>query len=254
MSSGTENTYKFYSVRPAALPSVRPVAFPVLLLGVLAFCLGYAVIPAVIALIASGSSTAVSTAGICGPFSSLLLLFLLMNLYTGSTRKTMLQLGFRRFPYKVLLYGLPLSAAIMLCGGAVTLLWGYIGAVLKVDLGTPPTIEAAMSENIPDVIALLTAALLAAPVLEEIFFRRIIYSTLLRWLPPAGAALTASLAFSALHMSLLQLPGLLLIGMVWQNLFLRSRTLWTSVILHFFNNLIAAVMLLLMRFTECTNI
>lgn len=219
-----------------------------------AFTAGYIILPAVSALLLPRESMFAGVLAAAGPILSLIILFTLVKRCCGSFRKTMLSLGFRRFPVKTLFTALPLAAAIMLAGGGITLIWGYIGAKLNIDLGTPPTIEAAMSENIWDVIALLITALLAAPVFEEIFFRRVLYGTLLRFVPLNGAIILTSLAFAAMHMSPLQLPGLLVIGWIWQTFYLRSQTLWTSVILHFCNNLIAATMLLLMRFTEFTNI
>lgn len=222
--------------------------------GAAAFAAGYIMLPAIAALLLPpGSMIRVMMAAV-GPLLSLIMMFILVKRYCGSFRKCMLELGFRRFPEKMLYCGLPVAGLIMLAGGALTLVWGYIGAKLNIDLGTPPTVEAAMSENIWDVAALLITALLAAPLFEEIFFRRMLYGTLLRFVPVRSAVLLASLAFSVMHMSLLQLPGLLLVGWIWQIFYIRSRTLWSSVILHFCNNLIAAAMLLLMRFSEYTNI
>jgi len=76
----------------------------------------------------------------------------------------------------------------------------------------------------------------------------VIFGSLRRFMPLLPAMAIASLAFSELHLSLLQLPGLLLIGWIWQSFYIRSQTLWSSVILHFYNNLIAAVLLLMIRF------
>ena len=215
-----------------------------------AFTAGYIILPAVSALLLPRESMIAGVLAAAGPILSLIILFTLVKRCCGSFRKTMLSLGFRRFPVKILFTALPLAAAIMLAGGGITLIWGYIGAKLNIDLGTPPTIEAAMSENIWDVAALLVTALAAAPFFEEVFFRRVMFGSLQQLLPVFPAAMLASLAFSAMHLSLLQLPGLLLIGWIWQKFYIHTKTLWTSVILHFFNNLIAAVLLLMMRFMD----
>ena len=245
-------TYKLESVPQR----YRTGRFPLWLLGsaMAAFAAGYIIVPGIAALILTPESSIRGIMAAAGPILSLLTVGVLARYYAGSFRKGMLYLGFRRFPCWVLLWGVFMAGAIMLCGGGVTLVWGFIAAQLNIDLGTPPTVAAAFSENIWDVIALMTTALFAAPVFEEIFFRRVIYCSLLKFLPPVSSIGLASLAFSALHLSPLQLPGLLLVGWIWQNFYIRSKNLWTSVILHFFNNLIAAGMLLLFRFTEFTEI
>ena len=227
---------------------IRDVSLKLAAAALTAFCTGYIFIPM------CGMSLKGSTAGCiiaaAGPLASIVLLFALVYSYKKSFRKTMLELGFRRFPVRMILWGLPLAVTLTLLSGAVTLLWGYIGEIMKWDLGIPPTVEAAMSDKPAEVIALLVTALLAAPVFEEIFFRRMLYGTLLKAFPQSGAAFFASLIFAATHLSPLQLPGLTLLGFIWQKFYSRSRTLWTTVILHFFNNAIAGVMLLLLRFFE----
>ena len=248
MIDGLSGTYNITRCSSAAhTGSIRSVSVKLAVSALAAFFAGYIFIPL------GGMCLKGSTAGYvisaCGPLCSIVLLFGAVMFYKKSFRKTMLELGFRRFPCKTLLWGLPLAIALTLLGGAVTLLWGYIGEKLNWDLGVPPTVEAAMSDKPAEVIALLVTALLAAPVFDEIFFRRMIYGTLLKALPQSSAAFSAALIFAATHLSPLQLPGLCLLGFIWQKYYIKSRTLWTTVILHFFNNAIAAGLLLLLRFT-----
>ena len=236
--------------RKACRSRIGKVSPLLLLTALTSFFCGYIVLPGVSALLLSQDSAFVSMSAAAGPILSIIMLLAITRYHSGSFRKTMLILGFRRFPVKTLLAGLFIAIAIMIAGGTVTMLWGFIADFFNWDLGTPPTVKAAMSENPWDVAALLVTALIAAPVFEEIFFRRVLFGSLKQFLPLFSAVALASLAFSAMHLSPLQLPGLLMIGWVWQIFYIRSQTLWTSVILHFFNNLLAAVMLMMVRFTE----
>ena len=228
----------------------RRISQQLLLTALTSFISGYIVLPAVFSLLLKPGSALAGLGAACGPLLSVTMLLIITRYHSGSFRKTMLILGFRRFPVKTLLYGIFIAAAIMITAGGITLIWGTIAELLNWDLGVPPTVEAAMSENIWDVAALLVTALAAAPFFEEVFFRRVMFGSLQQLLPAFPAAMLASLAFSAMHLSLLQLPGLLLIGWIWQRLYMGSQTLWTSLILHFYNNLIAAVLLMMMRYMD----
>lgn len=239
--------YGYTAPAAAHTGHIRMVSWKLVLAATAAFCTGYILIPLGGASLKNFSNTTGCVMAAAGPLIGILVLFLQVMLYKKSFRRAMLELGFRRFPVKMLLWGLPLAALLTLLGGAVTLIWGYIGSKLNWDLGVPPTIEAAMSENTAEVAALLVTALLAAPVFEEIFFRRVLYGAFLKVFPHSISAFIASLIFAATHMSLLQLPGLLTLSFIWQNFYANSRTLWTTIVLHFFNNTVAAGMLLLMR-------
>ena len=235
---------------PSPARSSNRVSLRLLLTALAAFTGGYIILPAVTSLLLPPQSAFAAAAAAAGPILSVAMLFILTRRYSGSFRKTMLIFGFRRFPVKTLMYGLSAAIGIMIAGGGITLIWSIVAEYFNWDLGTPPTVEAAMSDNIWDVAALLVTALAAAPVFEEIFFRRVIFGSLRQILSQTSAVLIASLTFSVLHLSLLQLPGLLLIGWIWQRLYIGSQTLWTSLILHFYNNLIAAVLLMMMRYMD----
>ena len=219
---------------------------------VIAFFCGYMLLPLLASLLMPADSAFTGIVASSGPVISLIVLFSITRYRSGSFRKTLLICGFRRFPRRTLLLGIFIAGAITLTGGSVTMLWEYIANFIGCDLDMPPTVILALSDNILDVIALLIVALLAAPFFEEIFFRKVLYGVSRKFLPSVWAAFLASFCFSALHISLLQLPGLLLIGWIWQSLYLQSKNLWTSVILHFFNNLIAAGLLLAGRFAGIT--
>ncbi len=228
---------------------------PRLLLAALgAFALGYIVLPALGALVGhwGGKAPWATFLGglpvVIGPLVSVAAVLGLTWNFCGSFRKAWQLLGFKQFPVRMLWYAFPLAFLLMAAGGAVTLLWNWAGEACNFKFTVPPTVEAALSGNSWCLTALLVTALLAAPFFEEILFRRALYGALRQFLPGAAAGALAALAFAAMHMSLLQLPGLWLIGGVWQLIYCRSDNLYKSVILHFFNNVIAAIMLLLVRY------
>lgn len=228
---------------------------PRLLLAALgAFALGYIILPALGALTGHWagkepwSTFLGGVLGVIGPLASVAAVLVLTRNFCGSFRETMQLLGVKQFPVRMLWYALPLAFVLMASGGAVTLLWSWAGEACNYKFTVPPTVDAALSGNSWCLTALLVTALLAAPFFEEILFRRALYGALRQFLPGAAAGALAALAFAAMHMSLLQLPGLWLIGGVWQIIYCRSGNLYCSVILHFFNNVIAAVMLLLVRY------
>lgn len=250
----TLNNYTHAGNQRAKFDSTGYIPNQLTVAAAIAFFSGYVAMPVLTALLVPPQSTTAGILAVCGPLLSVVMLFSIVRHCSGSFRKSMLIIGFRRFPFRMLLPGLFIAVAIMLAGSGITLVWNLYAEYIGWDLGIPPTVEAALSDNIWNAAALLSTALFAAPVFEEVFFRKVICGNCLKFMPATWAMLTASLLFSALHLSLLQLPGLLFIGLVWQKLYMQSKTLWTSVILHFYNNLIAAGLLLLVRFSGITEI
>jgi len=79
---------------------------------------------------------------------------------------------------------------------------------------------------------------LAAPVLEELLFRRIILHFLLKKYKPLTAIILSSLAFALFHMNPWQAIGAFFMGMYFGYLYWRTRSLKTVIFLHFLTNLI----------------
>jgi membrane protease YdiL (CAAX protease family) len=93
-------------------------------------------------------------------------------------------------------------------------------------------------------IALTLGVVSIGPLVEELLFRGVLLSALLRrlrvvWAMLASAALFALVHLFDLHWLWYALPNLALLGMVLAWLRLRSGSLWPSVIAHGCNNLLA---------------
>ena len=143
-----------------------------------------------------------------------------------------------------------LAVAAALVAGAVTLLNSMFMEYCNLHVETPGTVEVISYGGKWQVTIFCISALLAAPVFEEILFRKICFERFSELLNPVSAALLAALCFAVMHLSLVQLPGLMLLALLWQWLFRRSRNLSIPVLLHFFNNLLAAALLLMARYLE----
>ncbi len=103
----------------------------------------------------------------------------------------------------------------------------------------------------PQLMIFAVLVVLVVPCSEELFFRRMVYG-LLR---PAGgwcALLLTALLFSAVHFFLLGLPGLFLMGVVFQLGYLRTRNLAVPVMMHSLVNLMAVLGVLFRRWCEIT--
>lgn len=97
-------------------------------------------------------------------------------------------------------------------------------------------------------IALTLAVASIGPVVEELLFRGVLLSALLRhlrtgWAVLASAALFALVHLPDLHWLWFAMPNLALLGMALAWLRLRSGSLWPAVIAHACNNLLAMVAL-----------
>ena len=90
----------------------------------------------------------------------------------------------------------------------------------------------------PDVLSFLLVVI-AAPLLEEIFFRGILLEGFLHNYSPRKAILLSALIFGAIHLNPIQIPGAFLIGIFLGWVYWKTRTLLPVILIHFINNLIS---------------
>ncbi len=96
-----------------------------------------------------------------------------------------------------------------------------------------------------DVVLLVLIVGVMAAVFEEIFYRGLVQRALLkRGLPPAAAIGITAVFFAAAHFQLLQLPGLIVAGLVFGVLAHRSGRLGPAIAAHLVFNMITVVSLL----------
>jgi len=84
-----------------------------------------------------------------------------------------------------------------------------------------------------------------APLIEEMLFRGIILRGLLNDYPPMLAVALSALLFALYHLNIYQFPVALIVGGVSGWLYVMTRSLWPSVMLHSFYNTISYTLFLL---------
>lgn len=152
-------------------------------------------------------------------------------------------LGFRRFDAA--------SAAAWIIGlflafYAVNALYQYILMALHLNLQTNDQFILQRSKEAPlTTYATLLASVFVAPFCEEIFFRSFVFMGLLRSMPVAAAILFSALIFAVAHADVGSFAVLFVIGIALAYLRWRSRSIWPSMILHFLNNGVGALLIVL---------
>ena len=213
----------------------------------IAFAVGYLLLPAAGMLIFKRGTPGQAAVAVGGTLLSLLLLLAAGRQRCGSWRAFFTQLDLKWPPLKIVLLLLPMALVIALTGGALTLGWTWAAERCGIKFALPPTIEIMRNGSLWQVIGLSFSALAAAPLFEEILFRRALCGFLKNWCGVIPAALVTAVVFAAMHFNWQQLPGLMFFSIAWQWCYYRSRSLLTAVILHFFNNLFSVVMLWAVR-------
>lgn len=137
---------------------------------------------------------------------------------------------------------------------------GYVVAMLLVaamytvlPLPSPqsPAGDYARTLSGPAIAAFAFGAIILAPILEELLFRGLIFnmlrSSLREKLSPGiadfGAVIVSGAFFSAMHMTLTGFPVLFITGVVLGEVYRRTNSLHTSIIMHMINNTIATLAL-----------
>lgn len=142
---------------------------------------------------------------------------------------------------------------------AVFLMWCFMGTLhvsgwngwLERSLGIESMQEAVkllQEAKDPLVVALMSvAAVLVAPVAEEVVFRGYLYPAAKRFCGPAGAILFSSLVFAAAHGNVVALLPLFALAVVLCLLYEFTGSIWASISVHFLFNAATVTLQLLAR-------
>jgi membrane protease YdiL (CAAX protease family) len=93
------------------------------------------------------------------------------------------------------------------------------------------------------VLLLFLVVVIGAPIVEEIFYRGLVQRSLARLLPPPVAIGITAVVFGASHLQMLQLPALVLFGVVSGVLAHRSGRLGPSIFCHMAFNAVTVIAL-----------
>ena len=154
------------------------------------------------------------------------------------------EMGFDKPSLNDVVHAVMFALAIQLVSAAATALWQVVLDHFNIAyFREQPVADLIKKYDSGMRNLLIFSTCVMAPLLEEILFRRIIYGALLK-LGTTAAAFAASLLFAAVHFFLLGLPGLLILGLGFQYIFLKKGNLATAVICHATVNTLACIVLL----------
>lgn len=91
-----------------------------------------------------------------------------------------------------------------------------------------------------DIFSFLTLSIIA-PVMEELLFRKVLLSGLVKNYGETKGILWSAFFFALLHLNPWQGIGAFFIGIFLAWLYLRTRNIWLCIFVHFFNNTLATV-------------
>lgn len=152
-------------------------------------------------------------------------------------------LGFRSFSP-----GRALSWLVVLLLGifAVNNLYSYVISVLHLNIQTNDQVLLAHSKEAPlTTYATLIAAVVVAPICEEIFFRGFVFAGLRRSMPVWWAIILSALIFATTHADPGSFVVLFVIGLALAFLRWRTNSIWPGIALHALNNGAAALLIVL---------
>lgn len=96
-----------------------------------------------------------------------------------------------------------------------------------------------------DPVSLILMTVILAPVLEEILFRGILMKGMINnGMKPITAIILSAIIFGVVHFNPWQFAGALLLGLVLGLVYYKTKSLLMPVLLHAFNNLVSAMMML----------
>lgn len=128
---------------------------------------------------------------------------------------------------------------------ALEILYGIIVQQLKLPLQTNADRLTQQARYAPfTILFTLLAAVVVAPICEEVFFRGYLFGGLLRGINVWLATLISALLFTLVHGDIGSAVPLFIIGLILPILRWRTGSLWPGVALHSVNNLIAALTVL----------
>lgn len=158
-----------------------------------------------------------------------------------------LGLRWSRWPW-VLVLGPGCVIGVWVVGAAINL-GGY--HALMVHLGVDrvqDTVRLLKEHHDPTVLALMAvAAVLVAPVCEEVIFRGYLYPAAKRFAGRWVATVASALVFAAAHGSLAQLPQLFILGIVLVQAYELTKSIWAPIVIHLCNNAATVVILFAIR-------
>jgi membrane protease YdiL (CAAX protease family) len=152
-------------------------------------------------------------------------------------------LGFRKFN---ITRSLALVVILLLAVFAVNIVYQDVIVALHLNLHTNDQVILQQSKYAPlTTYATLIAAAIVAPICEETFFRGFVFMGLRRVMPLGWAIVLSALLFALAHGDPGSFVVLFIIGLALAFLRWQTRSLWPGIFLHFLNNGLSGLLIVL---------
>ena len=116
----------------------------------------------------------------------------------------------------------------------------YEAVLAHYGLQVQPDLERVLTET-PSPGLIIFAAVIIAPVVEEIFFRGFLFAGLKKRFPWKKAMIISAGLFALLHLSPLAAPPIFLLGLVFAYLYQKSGSIWPAICVHLLVNAAAVI-------------
>lgn len=152
--------------------------------------------------------------------------------------------GFRYIkPFKAILWVVGGYIFYIGLGTLVILLFYEIGIGALGFEPQKPVFEI-FGDNIFGIIIAGLIALVIAPFAEEIFFRGFMLQTIAKNISPAWGVVLTAMIFASVHFEFQSIMPLLILSLVLNILFIKTKSIWPGIIFHIFNNTAAFIIVL----------
>lgn len=185
---------------------------------------------------------------VCFP-PPLLTIAAMLIIFKNSDRKKSFfeKLGLNRWHIRNLWICLAVCIFMMGISAVTTIHFKKILDFLDIPTQQPAFLTLAMSCDPSAFVLLAIAAVIIAPISEEILFRRVIYGFIAARIGITGSIIFTSLLFAIIHDSFAQFPALFLLGVAFQLMYLHFHSLYPALLLHFLNNAAAVCGIIIVR-------
>jgi membrane protease YdiL (CAAX protease family) len=90
-------------------------------------------------------------------------------------------------------------------------------------------------------------AVVIAPFVEELFFRGFVLQTLAKKISPFWGVVLTALIFASVHFEFQSIMPLLILSVVLNVLYIKTKSIWPGIVFHIMNNSIAFIILILIE-------
>ena len=115
------------------------------------------------------------------------------------------------------------------------------------DFSSSPILEFLKKADTGGIIVIFIFSVFVAPVIEEIAFRRVVFTFLARIFGSTPSILLTSFVFACMHGGFVQLIPLFILSLALQHLYIKNNSLFPSILLHCFHNTIVMLLFIISK-------